>query len=126
MRYMYKLIFLFVMEDRDLLLMKSDGVQDAEAEEIENGRKRYQIGYSTQRHREQIMSIKGDEHSNFFEEVKMILKSLYRGEPRLALPALGSYLFSHKSTPEIDEATMPNSDFLRTLYHLCTFTKRME
>ena len=46
MRYMYKLIFLFVMEDRDLLLMKSDGAQDAEAEEIENGRKRYQIGYS--------------------------------------------------------------------------------
>ena len=124
MRYMYKLIFLFVMEDRDLLLMKSEGLQDAEAEEIENGRKRYQIGYSTQRHREQIMSIKGDEHSNFFEEVKMILKSLYRGEPRLALPALGSYLFSTKSTPEIDKATMPNSDFLRTLYHLCTFTKK--
>ena len=56
--------------------------------EIVNGRYRYSLGYSTRRHRNMITSIKGDEHSNFFEEVKVIFKSLYKGEPRLALPAL--------------------------------------
>jgi len=71
-----------------------------------------------------ITSIKGDEHSNFFEEVKVIFKSLYKGEPRLALPALGSYLFSNESTPMIDNSTIPNSDFLKTLFHLCTFKKK--
>ena len=45
-----------------------------EAEEIENGRKRYQIGYSTQRHREQIMSIKGMSWQ-FLRRSEMILKS---------------------------------------------------
>jgi type I restriction-modification system DNA methylase subunit len=122
MRYMYKLIFLFVMEDRDLLLRKS-GEQNFDSD-VELGRKRYTLGYSTQRHRNVITSIKGDEHNNFFEEVKVVFKSLYKGESRLALPALGSYLFSDESTPMIDNSTIPNSDFLKTLFHLCTFKKK--
>jgi type I restriction-modification system DNA methylase subunit len=119
---MYKLIFLFVMEDRDLLLRKS-GEQNFDSD-VELGRKRYTLGYSTQRHRNVITSIKGDEHNNFFEEVKVVFKSLYKGESRLALPALGSYLFSDESTPMIDNSTIPNSDFLKTLFHLCTFKKK--
>ena len=81
MRYMYKLIFLFVMEDRDLLLRKS-GEQNYDSD-VELGRTRYTLGYSTQRHRSVITSIKGDEHNNFFEEVKVVFKSLYKGEARL-------------------------------------------
>ena len=122
MRYMYKLIFLFVMEDRDLLLRKS-GEQNYDSD-VELGRTRYTLGYSTQRHRGVITSIKGDEHNNFFEEVKVVFRSLYKGESRLALPALGSYLFSDESTPMIDNSTIPNSDFLKTLFHLCTFKKK--
>ena len=122
MRYMYKLIFLFVMEDRDLLLRKS-GEQEGNSE-IELGRSRYTLGYSTQRHRSKITSIKGDEHHDLFEEVKLIFKSLYKGQPRLALPALGSYLFSDESTPMIDDSTISNTDYLKTLFHLCTFKKK--
>ena len=122
MRFMYKFIFLFVMEDRDFLLRKS-GEQDGDSE-IEQGRSRYTLGYSTQRHRSKITSIKGDEHHDLFEEVKLIFKSLYKGEPRLALPALGSYLFGHESTPMIDDSTISNTDYLKTLFHLCTFKKK--
>ena len=120
MRYMYKLIFLFVMEDRNLLLRGHD--EDL-TPELETARKRYMLGYSTQRHRS-VVTTKGDEHHNFFEEVKLIIGFLYEGEERLALPALGSYLFSRKSTEIIDGCTLLNKDFMMTLYHLCTFKRK--
>ena len=121
MRYMYKLIFLFVMEDRNLLLR---GHGEDLTPELETARERYMLGYSTQRHRSVVATTKGDEHHNFFEEVKLVIGFLYNGEERLALPALGSYLFSDQSTQIIDGCTLLNTDFMKTLYHLCTFKKK--
>jgi hypothetical protein len=121
MRYMYKLIFLFVMEDRNLLLR---GNGEDLTPELETARERYMLGYSTQRHRSVVATTKGDEHHNFFEEVKLVISFLYKGEERLALPALGSYLFGNQSTEVIDGCTLLNTDFMKTLYHLCTFKKK--
>ena len=53
-----------------------------------------------------------------------MISFLYKGEERLALPALGSYLFSNQSTEIIDGCTLLNTDFMKTLYHLCTFKKK--
>ena len=54
----------------------------------------------------------------------------FRAEPdfesarrRLALPALGSFLWSRESTPELNDAELTNHDFLETLRHLA-FTRQ--
>ena len=109
LRLVYRLIFLFVAEDRDLLL--SAGA-DAST------RERYNAHYSMSRLRQLAQRRRGTRHSDLWRGIRLVFGLLYKGEPRLGLPALGSMLFSSKATPDLDGCELQNDALLEALRHL--------
>ncbi len=89
LRLVYRLLFLFVAEDRDLLL---DPAADKEAAE------RYRQYYSTQRLRRLAQTFKGTRHADLFAGLRLVMRLLApeaeEGAAALGLKPLGSFLFS--------------------------------
>ena len=128
LRVVYRLIFLFVAEDRTLdgqpLLHPRDDTEGGRA-----ARETYAAHYGTARLRHLAGRIKGSRHGDLWRQFRLLADAL-SGEPdfegarrRLALPALGSFLWSRESTPELNDAELANHDFLEALRHLA-FTRQ--
>ena len=128
LRVVYRLIFLFVAEDRTLdgqpLLHPRDDSEGGRA-----ARETYAAHYGTARLRLLAGCIKGSRHGDLWRQLQLLADAL-SGEPgfeaarrRLALPALGSFLWSRNSTPELNDAELANHDFLEALRHLA-FTRQ--
>lgn len=128
LRVVYRLIFLFVAEDRTLegqpLLHPRD-----ESESARVARERYAAHYGTARLRELAGKIKGSRHGDLWRQFQILVRAL-SGEPAfegtrrtLALPALGSFLWSPGSTAALNDAELTNHDFLEALRHLA-FTRQ--
>jgi hypothetical protein len=128
LRVVYRLIFLFVAEDRILegapLLHPRD---NSDAARI--GRERYARHYSTGRLRDLAGEIKGGRHSDLWDQFQLLVAALSgdtAGEPirrHLALPALGSFLWNPTSTAALNDAELTNFDLLEALRHLA-FTRQ--
>jgi len=124
MRFIYQLIFIFVTEDRDILLVKPhEQMGDEQANAVEQARMRYKTSYSTSRRRSTLHLQRMDNHFDGYEELKVILSGLRGGYDGLALPALGSFLFSENSTPLLDPLRMLNRDYIAGLHKLCKFMR---
>lgn len=109
LRTVYRLIFLAVAEDRDLLHPRRT---PREARQL------YALGYSFTFWRERSRrKVARDSHHDAWEAMKVTLASLEHGEEMLGLPALGG-LFSQSSTPHLNTATIPNRAFLAALFKL--------
>src|SRR5690606_1612488 len=128
LRVVYRLIFLFVAEDRTLegqpLLHPRE-----ESEAARVARERYASHYSTARLRELAGKIKGSRHGDLWRQFQILVGAL-SGNPAfentrrsLALPALGSFLWSPDSTAALNDAELANYDFLEALRHLA-FTRQ--
>lgn len=104
-RLVYRLLFLFVAEDRDLLLHPK-----AEPE----SRERYNKHYSLTRLRRMASKLRGSKHSDAWEQVRLIMDILSgdTGYDALGLPALGGYLFSDDAIPDLHDCDITNHDFL--------------
>ena len=87
LRLVYRLIFLFVAEDRDLLLMPA---ASAEA------KARFRRFYGTQRLRAVARTVRGTPHGDLWQTLVLVMGRLGHDEgcPDLGLPALGSFLWS--------------------------------
>lgn len=112
LRLMYRFLFIFCLEERELLHVK----ENTDANRL--ARERYQLGYSFHRYRE--MSRKKRFQNKFtdaWESVKIVFKGLQAGEPLLALPALGG-LFNETQCPHLSKATLPNSAFFEAMYSM--------
>ena len=109
LRVVYRLIFLAVAEDRNLLhpTTTSKIVHDLYAANYGFGHLRDR---STKRHAR-------DHHFDAWEGTKVVFRTLLRGEGKLGLPALGG-LFDHGLTPDLDTAKIPNAAFLDAAYKL--------
>jgi hypothetical protein len=105
-RMVYRLIFLCVAEDRDLLLLR-DCTPIA--------RKRYQEFYSLRHLREMAAAIRSGPHTDLYHRLRMIFVLLRKGYPELGLPGLGSFLFSERSTPDLDHLELANRDLLNAV-----------
>lgn len=105
LRSVYRLIFLFVAEDRGVLL-------DIDAEP--SAQQRYLRFYSTTRLRELAGKIRGTRHSDLWDMLKVVCDALGSpgGAPGLALGALGSFLWSGRATPDLRDACLSNTDLL--------------
>lgn len=123
LRLVYRLIFLFVAEDRTLdglpLLHPRDNSESARIT-----RERYTAYYSTSRLRELAGKIKGSRHGDLWQQFQLVGRAL-SGDPsfakigeHLALPALGSFLWDPASTAALNTAELTNHDFLEALRHL--------
>jgi hypothetical protein len=115
LRLVYRLIFLFVAEDRDLLF---DPASTPKA------RERYLKYYSLQRLRRLAARNRGSRHPDLYESLKQVMDLLAgtsaKEESRLALglPVLGGFLFSDAALPDLDAAELENESLLTALRHL--------
>ncbi len=109
LRTVYRLIFLAVAEDRNLLHPRTTP---------QRARDLYADSYSFAFWRERSARRAAyDAHHDAWEGMKVTLAALEAGEPLLGLPALGAF-FAREGLPIIDTARIPNRRFLRAVYHL--------
>jgi hypothetical protein len=114
LRLVYRLIFLFTAEDRDLLF---DPDADPQA------RERYVRFYSIGRLRRLAERRVGTRHADLFHGLRLVMGKLGGdGCPELDLPALGSFLFSPAAMPDLDGSEIANHDLLDAIRALA-FTK---
>jgi len=117
LRLVYRLIFLFAAEDRDLL--HPPGTP-------EEPRERYARYYSTDRLRRMAGGRRGfTKHPDLYEGLKVVLQALGRdgGCPELGLPYMGSFLFSPQACPELDGARLANRALLEAVRALAFTTE---
>jgi hypothetical protein len=128
LRVVYRLIFLFVAEDRTLdgqpLLHPREG-----SEAARTARERYAAHYSTARVRELASAIKGSRHGDLWRQFQLLVGALSgdvafaAAREHLGLPTLGSFLWDPTFTAAVNDAELANHDFLEALRNLA-FTRQ--
>lgn len=112
LRLIYRCLFLFCSEERDLL-----HPQDAST----TARQAYATGYSLRRLRTRSLRQSAhDPHGDLWQSVRITFSSLATGQPRLGLPALGG-LFAQAQCSDLDSASLTNRDLLSAMKHLRWF-----
>lgn len=115
LRLVYRIIFLFVLEDRRML---------HGPEATQSSRDRYFHSYSLSRLRKLATSIPGGNYCDLYEGVKLVMSRLERmGCPELGLAPLGGFLWSEKALPDIAACSLRNADLLKAIRELA-FTVR--
>lgn len=123
LRLVYRLIFLMVAEDRDLLhppIMEDDPRRGKKLA----ARKLYAEGYSLAALRAQAArAATWDKHHDRYEGIKVVFRGLARGQEELGLPALGG-LFNADQLPHLETARLRNRAFMQALYRLAWLSDR--
>ena len=126
LRKIYRLLFLFVAEDRELL-------EDAQA--APGAYPLFKQHYSAQRWRELAGQIRGSRHHDLWEQFMLLIGALsgeaefQRHREVLGLTALGSSLWSAEGTKAINghvlggETELSNERFLAVIRHLAFTSK---
>ena len=115
LRLIYRLIFLFSVEERGVLHPQDDSKAAIAA------RRAYAEGYALGRLR--ALSLKRRARNRFddhWQAVQIVFRGLASGQPRLALPALGG-LFAASQCPDIDDARLDNTHWLTVMQALRWF-----
>jgi hypothetical protein len=117
LRLVYRLLFLFVAEDRGLLLSPDAGPEE---------RERYERWYSTGRLRELAGRRRGTKHADLYEALKLVMAKLGddAGSAELGLPAIGSFLWSQEAIPHLASSELENHDLLEAIRALATVRER--
>ncbi|MHB9072058.1 MAG: Eco57I restriction-modification methylase domain-containing protein [Desulfobaccales bacterium] len=111
LRQVYRLLFLFVAEDRELLSDPSAPFGTG---------KLYLEHYSTSRLRSLAGKTRGTRHPDLWRALRLVLDKLHGGCQKLALPALGGYLFSAEATADLNGQDIANADLLKA-FRVLTF-----
>lgn len=101
LRLVYRLLFLLVAEDRGLLL-DPNAKPDAQS--------RYRDHYSMERLRRLVARRRGGPHPDGWRALRLVMAKLGddAGCPDLALPPLGSFLWSSQAVAHLAEAELAN------------------
>ncbi|MEU6024825.1 DNA methyltransferase [Micromonospora sp. NPDC047134] len=112
LRLVYRLLFLFVAEDRDVLHHP-----DAD----DQARERYATYFSSARLRAQARRRRGTTHSDLYQALRLVLNALgdENGRPELGLPGLGG-LFDRDPVADkpLDDLSLSNEYLLTAVRHL--------
>jgi hypothetical protein len=109
LRLVYRLIFLFAAEDRDLLL-------DPKASPA--ARERYMKYYSATHLRQLAEQSRGGRHPDLYATLRLVSAMLGgreksgSGVKGLGIPVLGSFLFSNEALPDLESAELENGALL--------------
>ncbi|HHV36538.1 MAG TPA: N-6 DNA methylase [Candidatus Cloacimonetes bacterium] len=136
LRLVYRMIFIFVAEDRELLLLPDTSAKKREL---------YEKYYSSLPLRYLARRQRGGKAHDLWLQLSLIFSSLYHGNPDLGIPALGSFLFKTDpalinsrlnkkfpeytrerkllSTPHLDSALIDNRSLLSAFRELCYIQK---
>jgi len=110
LRVVYRLIFLFVAEDRDVLLLP---------EAPQQAKDTYTKYYSTARLRRLAEKRRGTPHVDLMRGLWLLFDKLGNdGCPEIGLPALGSFLWSNDAVAEIAGCDISNKDLLAAIHRL--------
>jgi hypothetical protein len=111
-RLIYRCLFLFCTEERDLLHPPDSSPAARQA---------YATGYSLRRLRRRALRQSAhDPHGDLWQSVRIVFRSLAGGQEKLALPALGG-LFAETQCPDLDSASLSNRDLLSAMRELRWF-----
>ncbi|EQD30226.1 type II DNA modification enzyme, partial [mine drainage metagenome] len=109
LRLIYRLIFLFNVEERGVL---------HPADASPQARTAYAEGYALARLRERCLKRRArNRFDDHWQALRIVFKGLAEGEPRLALPALGG-LFATAQCPDLDAAALDNAHLLSAMQAL--------
>ncbi|CAL9397780.1 Eco57I restriction-modification methylase domain-containing protein [Streptomyces sp. enrichment culture] len=111
LRLVYRLLFVFVAEDRDALLDPNASERQREA---------YGRYFSSARLRERARRRQGTAHGDQYEALRIVLDALGKeeGRPELGLPGLGG-LFTHtEADAPLDGLKLSNESLLAAVRHL--------
>lgn len=112
LRLIYRLIFLFSVEERGLL-HPADEKKEAIA-----ARRAYSEGYAVARLRELCLKRRArNRFDDHWQALRIVFNGLSEGETRLALPALGG-LFARSQCPSLDAASLSNAHLLAAMQNL--------
>ena len=105
LRVVYRLIFLFVAEDRELLLAPTATA---------TARDRYHRYYSASRLRNIAAARRGTPHADLWTSLEVVFRALGSddGCQELGLPALGSFLWRHEAVTQLESCSLANADLL--------------
>lgn len=108
LRIVYRLIFLFVAEDRELLLTAKPGSAE---------HNRYRRYYSVDRLRTLAERRRGSPHGDLWRGFRLVVEKLSSetGCPGLGLPPLGSFLWSGSAAPDLDSCELANVHLLEAV-----------
>lgn len=122
LRIIYRMLFLFVAEDRGLIHPPLPGEEQGKEtlEAALKARRRYRDFYSIGRLRDLTLHRAGTPHPDLWQVFQLISQFLGSdsGSPELALPALGSFLWSPESTPDLNDGLVSNRNFLEAVQAL--------
>ena len=113
LRLVYRLIFLFVAEDRDLLLGTHTPPE---------ARSRYMDHYSLTRIRRIAGRLRGARHGDLWQGLRVTFRCLIDGQPALGLSPLGGFLFSEDALTDLNDCDLSNDALLTAVRHL-SFTR---
>lgn len=112
LRLIYRLIFVFSVEERSLLHPRDDSTEAFAA------RRAYAEGYALARLRDLCLKRRArNRFDDHWQALRIVFKGLSEGEPRLALPALGG-LFAASQCPALDAASLDNAHMLAAMQNL--------
>ena len=112
LRLIYRLIFVFSVEERALLHPKDDSKEALAA------RRAYAEGYAVARLRDLCLKRRArNRFDDHWQALRIVFIALSEGEPRLALPALGG-LFATSQCPALDAASLDNAHLLAAMQNL--------
>ncbi|MFI1438840.1 Eco57I restriction-modification methylase domain-containing protein [Streptomyces fructofermentans] len=111
LRLVYRLLFVFVAEDRDALLSPK---ADAQA------RERYEAYFSSARLRAHARKRRGTAHGDLYEALRIVLDALgdERGRPELGLPGLGGLFNDTDADAPLRGLKLSNESLLTAVRHL--------
>ena len=112
LRLVYRLLFLFTVEDRNLLFHPE---ASGEAQRL------YTEGYALSRLRDRALRRRHyDQHSDLWDGLRVVFRGLARGVEPFGLPALGG-LFADDQCPQLDTCAITNDRLLQAIRALAFF-----
>ncbi|GGR26301.1 Eco57I restriction-modification methylase domain-containing protein [Streptomyces roseolus] len=111
LRLVYRLLFVFVAEDRDALLSP-----DAD----EQARQRYETYFSSSRLRTHARKRRGTAHGDLYQALRIVLDALgdENGRPELGLPGLGGIFDETDADTPLKGLSLANEHLLTAVRHL--------
>ena len=117
LRLVYRLLVLFVAEDRDILF-------HPDADLV--ARERYTLYYSTARLRRLAEQRVGTRHADLFHGLRLVMEKLgdEKGCAELGIPVLDSFLFSREAIADLADCEIANHDLLDAIRSLAFIDDR--
>ena len=116
LRLVYRLLFLFTSEDRQLALLPGD--------EYKAARELYLQGYSLSQLRERSRQRRHyDHHGDAWQQLLITFAGYAQGQEALAQPALGG-LFADDQCPELASAELENRHLFEAIFNLGFFESK--